>query len=147
MLTRCSSTVRSEVIESPFCHGEDAEEEEEAEVPILMERKVDFPEVKESTWCFFFLFWIVRGRGFIAHWSICRDFSTIAFRLSSAKIEISHLHPQYLKSWISCHAGEFLLHLGEGNGRGGLSSLGDVAGHESEDYNWWPHSLQRWRLF
>lgn len=56
MLTRCSSTVRSEVIESPFCHGEDAEEEEEAEVPIPMERKVDFPEVKESTWCFFFFF-------------------------------------------------------------------------------------------
>ena len=35
MLTRCSSTGRvgCEVIESPFCHGEDAEEEEEAEVP------------------------------------------------------------------------------------------------------------------
>ena len=40
LLTLCSSTGRvgCEVIESPFCHGEDAEEEEEAEVPIPMER-------------------------------------------------------------------------------------------------------------
>ena len=112
---------------------------------------VDFPEVSLVDLVFggvFFFFWIVRGRGYIAHWSHLSGFFNHRF---------PPINPPKLRSpiWIlstwnhGFHAmpGEFLLHLGEGNRRGGLSSLGYVAGHESEDYNWWPRSLQRWRLF
>ena len=50
---------------------------------------------------FFFLFWIVRGRGYIAHWSICQDFSTSFLPINLPKLRSPI---QYLKSWISCHA-------------------------------------------
>ena len=97
----------------------------------------------------FFLFGLLAEEVILPleHFEIFQPAFRRSFQFEPLKIEISHWILSTF-TWSSCHsAGEFLLHLGKRNGRGGLSSLGYVAGHESEDYNWWPHSLQRWRMF
>ncbi len=81
--------------------------------------------------------WFLKHTGFL--------FATL--QVSGGTLENWDINPDLFMELSHHAAGEFLFHLGERNGRGGLSSMGYVAGHESEDYNWWPHSLQRWRLF